>query len=77
MKRTKKTLEALYQNIMGLGLDATYMTSYIIVNRAEYTFLIMKDIDGYDVITKNYNTEEEYSEFFTEKNDVLDIVKYA
>lgn len=72
------TIQKLYQDITNLGLD-TFMSGHdeIEVNKAELTYIITKEETGYSVLIKNYNTDEEYCEFYPRKDDFLDMIAHS
>lgn len=72
------TIQKLYQDITNLGLD-TFMSDHdeITINKAELTYVITKEETGYSVLIKNYNTDEEYCEFYSRKDDFLDMIVHS
>lgn len=72
------TTQKLYQDITNLGLDA-FMSSHdeITINKAELTYIITKEETGYSVLIKNYNTDEESCEFYSRKDDFLDMIAHS
>ena len=71
------TIQKLYQDITNLGLDAFLEEDIITVNKAELTYVITKEETGYSVLIKNYNTDEEVCEFYSRKDDFLDIITHS
>ena len=72
------TIQKLYQDIINLGLD-TFLSGNdeIIINKAELTYIIVEEETGYSVLIKNYNTDEEYCEFYSRKDDFLDMIAHS
>lgn len=71
------TIQKLYQDITNLGLDAFLEEDTITVNKAELTYIVTKEDTGYSVLIKNYNTDEEFCEFYSRKDDFLDIIAHS
>ncbi|MGP1405113.1 hypothetical protein [Filifactor alocis] len=71
------TIQKLYQDITNLGLDAFLEEDTITVNKAELTYVITKEETGYSVLIKNYNTNEEFCEFYSRKDDFLDMIAHS
>ena len=72
------TIQKLYQDITNLGLDA-FMSSNdeITINKAELTYVIAKEETGYSVLIKKYNTDEESCEFYSRKDDFLNMIAHS
>ena len=71
------TIQKLYQDITNLGLDTFLSGDEITINKAELTYVITKEETGYSVLIKNYNTDEEYCEFYSRKDDFLDMIVHS
>ena len=71
------TIQKLYQDITNLGLDTFLEEDTITVNKAELTYVITKEETGYSILIKNYNTDEEFCEFYSRKNDFLDMITHS
>lgn len=71
------TIQKLYQDITNLGLDVFLEEDTITVNKAELTYIITKEETGYSVLIKNYNTDEEICEFYSRKDDFLDMIAHS
>jgi len=72
------TIQKLYQDITNLGLDVFMLSNdEITINKAELTYVITKEETGYSVLIKNYSTDEEYCEFYSRKDDFLDMIAYS
>ena len=71
------TIQKLYQDNTNLGLDVFLEEDTITVNKAELTYVITKEETGYSVLIKNYNTDEEVCEFYSRKDDFLDMIAHS
>ena len=71
------TIQKLYQDITNLGLDAFLEEDTITVNKAELTYVITKEDTGYSILITNYNTDEEFCEFYSRKDDFLNMIAHS
>ena len=74
------TIQKLYQDLTNtnLGLDVFLSgDDKITINKAELTYVIVKEETGYSVLIKNYNTDEEYCEFYSRKDDFLNMIAHS
>ena len=71
------TIQKLYQDITNLRLDAFLEEDTITVNKAELTYVITKEETGYSILIKNYNTDEQFCEFYSRKDDFLGMIVHS